>query len=195
MKNLESLVIRYQQTKDETVFNEIYAEVTSRWERFLNGLYRKYYNVDPHDINSIAHEKLYKVAMKFDESKGSFMDVLSVSIKNAVINEFKKKHRRIKHETLVSATTDDEGNEIDPMEYLATANAEDEIIEKINGREQRQLIRDLLERVDDKTRQNIVAYVQTGSFRKAAKLTGMTHAAVIKRFKKLADQLNDYITA
>src|SRR5690606_34578949 len=67
-------------------------------------------------------------------------------------------------------------------------------------KEQRQLLQEITANADPKSRQALVAFASTTSFREAAKLIGVEHKTVKNRIEKLSAarqhiSLNEYITA
>src|SRR5690625_6186132 len=75
------------------------------------------------------------------------------------------------------------------VKFIPHANAEDEAIESFQKTsEQRQLLANLLERADDKSRQAIIAYSQSKSYLEAAKLLGISNHAVKRRIEKVRSE-------
>jgi hypothetical protein len=185
--DIKLLVKNYQSTGCESSFNELYRIATAKWPSLLNRLAGKYY-LDRLDVESMANLKLYQIAKSYDPSLGNFTNALSTAIKRGCIDLVRKKKIIDDHQSLVSANTDDEGNVQDPFENLATANAEDEIIEVLQkNRDQRLLIATLMIDADDNTRQCLSAYAETGSYRDAAKLLGKNDKnAVLRPIRKLS---------
>lgn len=195
--SLNLLVSNYQCTKNELIFNEIYRIATNKWPAILRKLANKYY-IDEADVESIANYKLYEVVLTHDNSKGDFVHNLSRAIRRGCIDLVRKKKLKDAFESLVPAKTDEDGNEVNPLESLATANAEEEIIEHIQKKsDQRQLIADLLSFADDDTRESASAYMMYGSFGEAAKLLGTNKMKISRQIKRLANhfdanQFGDY---
>jgi hypothetical protein len=207
MKNnvtLSLLVKNYQITRNEDLFNEIYIRVSKKLSNLIRMFSNRFY-LDRADVESVAHFKLYEIVMTHDNTKGDFTKNLSKAIQYGCIDLVKKKKYIEAHESLVSAKTDDEGNETDPLEHLASANAEDEIIERIQKNcDQRQLIANLLKDADENTRQCLAAYAKSFSYLDAAKqLGGISDKTVKKRIRKLSlkydanrmGDIRDYFTA
>lgn len=201
--SIEFLINKYQETSSDDIFYEIYSQVTKKWKHLVKRLSTRYY-IGEDEVESMMHYKLFEVVKNHDSSKGEFANNLSTAIKRGCIDLVRRK-TLTDQESLMHAKYDDDGNEVDQLELLATANAEEEIVENIQkNSEQKNLLATLIGLADEATRQSVSAYAETFSFREAAKqLGGTTDKTVKKRIRKLSlkydkkkfGEITDYFTA
>lgn len=197
---LELLVINYNITGNEVIFNEIYNTVTEYTNKRITGLSRKY-NIDSLEVESVINFKIFQVVKAFDKSKGTFMKQLNTAIRNGCIDALRKDARE-KSDNLSFLNKDDSP---DFMDKLAPTGLSAEInaIENLQkDREQRQLLANLTVKVDDNTRQSVIAFLDAGSYGEAAKLLGVNKGTIQRRIKRIAryfdanqmGQVTDYFT-
>jgi hypothetical protein len=187
-KSIGNLIREYQSTKSEDVFNKIYLTATANWKSLFKTLSKSFPYIDETEIDSMAHVKLYEITVTYDNSKGDFYHYLSAAIRKGCLYLARKQKHRNDHESLVSAKTDDEGNEIEFFDTIERANAEDEALDSLQkNSDQRQLIAALLSNADSNTRQSVEAFMMSDSFRDAAKLLGKKDKnSVIRPIRKLS---------
>lgn len=189
---IEDLVMEYQRTFDEDVFERIYEEVSANWSKMIPRLARRYV-LDEHDVSSVAHEKLFEVAKNYEREKGTFKNMLGRAIRLGCVDLVRERKRHESHYLFddfakVERYTD------------RRANAEEECIEYLQKKyDQRQLVERLMELADDKTRQSLIAFIESGfSYTNAAKRLGTTRKTVRRRITNLAkfvhDNYRDYFT-
>lgn len=189
---IEDLVMEYQRTFDEDVFERIYEEVSANWSKMIPRLARRYV-LDEHDVSSVAHEKLFELAKSYEREKGTFENMLGRAIRLGCIDLVRKRKRHESHYLFddfakVERYTD------------RRANAEEECVEYLQKKyDQRQLVERLMELADDKTRQSLIAFIESDfSYSNAAKRLGTTRKTVRRRITNLAkfvpDNYRDYFT-
>lgn len=190
--SIEKSILIYQQTGDEQIFYEIYKKVSENWATLIPKLAKKYY-LDEHDVESVAHTKLYELVKSYDKLKGNFTHMLGQAIRRGCIDIIRQNKRR-EPETLIE--------DYSSLEFLASqrANAETECIEYIQKKhEQRQLLKTILKHADDKTRQSLIAFINSDfSYSTAAKQLGTTRKTIRRHITKLAEYFDgnyrDYFT-
>jgi len=184
--------MEYQRTFDEDVFERIYAEASANWPKMIPRLARRYV-LDEHDVSSVAHEKLFELAKSYEREKGTFENMLGRAIRLGCIDLVRKRKRHESHYLFddfakVERYTD------------RRANAEEECIEYLQKKyDQRQLVEHLMELADDKTRQSLIAFIESDfSYSNAAKRLNTTRKTVRRRITNLAkfvpDNYRDYFT-
>lgn len=185
--DINELATRYQSEKEDAVFRVLHEKVSELWNRenFLKKLANRYRK--SHDeVYSIAITKMHEVTNRFIKTETSnYYHYLSKVITNAVIDEVREEVNRSEY----ISHSYEYAMEDDPhlVKFIPHANAEDEAIESFQKTsEQRQLLANLLERADDKSRQAIIAYSQSKSYLEAAKLLGISNHAVKRRIEKVA---------
>lgn len=190
---IEDLVMEYQRTFDEDVFEMIYAEASANWPKMIPRLARRYV-LDEHDVSSVAHEKLFELAKSYEREKGTFENMLGRAIRLGCIDLVRKRKRHESHYLFddfakVERYTD------------RRANAEEECIEYLQKKyDQRQLVEALLAHADENTRQCIIAFIaENYSYTNAAKRLGTTRKTVRRRITRLSRHFDgdyrDYFTA
>lgn len=187
-KQLNNLVISYQQKWDERVFSKVYEEVTSRWKRenVFYSLARRY-GIDITEVESLAHEVLYDISRRY-EDHGDFYNFLSKVLSGKCIDLRRKYSREIDSEISLHSTVSEEDDDNPIIKFLAHANAEDEAIANLQRKsDQKQLIAQLLDKAPDKSRQALEAYIKSDfSYPQAAKLLGTKYDTVKRRVEKIA---------
>lgn len=188
-KQLNSLVISYQGNTGEEEFPLIYKEVTSRWKKTntINSLSRKY-NLDPDEVESLAMKKLFEIVGSYRET-GDFYNMLSVSISRSC-RDLRRKENKHEGNVSLDLESNDDGEEATSLaNYIPCANAEDEIIEYLQIKDdQRQLIAQLTDKAPSKCVQAAKAFVESGfSYKKAAKLLNTSAPTVKRRIEKIAN--------
>lgn len=203
-KQLNNLVISYQESKDELVAKEIHEIVTSIWERgkVLHSLAWRY-GVEIAEVESLANFLLYE-KIKTYEHVGDFYNLLSVSLSRRCINIRRDHAKFIDNEISLESSVNDEDDENPLIKFLVAANAEDEAVENLQRKsDQRQLIASLIDKAPEKCRQALKAYIESDySYTKAAKLIGVKYDTVKRRVENIANyfdpnkfgQVSDYFT-
>lgn len=185
MTRIKNLITNYQATQCETSFEEIYADFN---EQLINTARKKArdYKLAWEDVESETYFVLLKAVRSFDIEIGDFEKYLFSMLKRHLINMVKLKARYLNYTDRY-------------LEDAPTSTGNEPEIAAIK-KEQRQLLEEITANADPKSRQALVAFASTTSFREAAKLIGVEHKTVKNRIEKLSAarqhiSLNEYITA
>ena len=96
-EELDSLVVGYQKSKDQTVFESIYREVSVRWRKAIDYDVR-YASSDHHEVQAMYEDKLLKLLVSYKQSEGHFENLLASSITKGKCDLLRKRSRRRKLE-------------------------------------------------------------------------------------------------
>lgn len=198
MKNrkLNKLVVSYQENPTDGGFRRVYATVSERWtsERAIENLSRRY-KLDYNDILGMALEKLWDAVDKFEDGKSDFYSFLAVAISRGCVDIHRKLKRHQGNISLNYETDSETSEEISLLDVLPCANAEDEIVEKMQKEsDQLQLIANLIRKAPEKCRQALEAYALCDfSYTEAAKLLDTSYPTVKRRVEKIAEYFNEDI--
>ncbi|MET3658474.1 RNA polymerase sigma factor [Sporosarcina psychrophila] len=200
---IELAMDKYQATKCEVAFGELYAHIYEGSRKLVRTFSRKY-AVDESDVESMINEKILTIADKFDSSRGKFKNAVFSAVKYGCIDLARKRTTEAKYRTGVMYE-DDDGvlNEVYEIIAVASTTDEEDIIAELKKRDQRQLITFLLSNANDPTLTSASAFIETDSYRKAAKQIGSTDKTVKSRIRKLSKRYDvnlhgsyyDYFTA
>lgn len=183
---IDSLVIKYRETGSETVLVRIYEQV-HREGALVNKFTRKY-GLDSLDVESMINDKLLSLLDSHDRTKGKFITALFAAIEYGCIDLFRKKtaEDEFLEDVMIE---DDEGEQNEVYEIAEVAPTTSEL-ESHNSyiirSDQRQLIAYLLEKADEPTKLTISAFLQSDSFRGAAKQLGICHKTVAARIRRIS---------
>jgi len=201
---IDEAVIIYQTTKCEDSFRAIYEYIYGNDRKIVSAFSRRY-SLDELDVESMINEKILDIAGKFDNSRGKFKNAVYRAIKYGCLDLIKKRDREEVHTSEVMLE-DDDGNINEVYEVIAVAPTtdEDSIIEEVQKKhDQRQLIAFLLSNANEPTLTSAIAFIETNSYRKAAKQIGTTDKTVKSRIRSLSKRFDenrfgnyrDYFTA
>lgn len=148
-KKLNSLVVLYQQTKDDDTFTKIYELVAKTW-RNLEAVARSLHS-NVHEVTALYEDVLLKCVDRYD-GKTNFINFYNFSLSRARADLYKKKKRRYEFEVYIIDTDEFENDE----EYFFNRdNKEDStaatVLKKKMEANQRQLIDFLVRDADDLT--------------------------------------------
>ncbi|MCG7345354.1 hypothetical protein MHZ92_14540 [Sporosarcina sp. ACRSL] len=184
---INDAVSKYQATGCEVAFGEIY-EYIYEGGRWIVVKYARKYKLNEHDVESMINGKLIDIATKFD-MRGEFRNAVHYAIRLGCVDLLRKKKRRDKHEAEVMYEDDDGSlNEVYEILTVAPTTDESNIIEEIQKKhDQRQLVAFLISKADEQTLTSASAFIETNSYRKAAKQIGTTDKTIKSRIRKLAN--------
>lgn len=201
---INATVDKYQATQCEVAFGELYAHIYGG-SRKIVGMFARRYKIDEHDVESMINEKILTMAGKFDSSRGKFENAVFSAVKLGCIDLARKRSKEDKRTTDVMYEDDDGTlNELYEIVEVAPTTGEEFIIEEIQKKhDQRQLIAFLLSNANEPTLTSASAFIETDSYRKAAKLIDTSDKTVKSRIRKLAKRYDekrfgsyyDYFTA
>jgi RNA polymerase sigma factor (sigma-70 family) len=193
-----AMVKNYGRTGNDYVFTDIFNLIAPVLFGRVPKLAARY-QLDEQDVESEINKKVQDVIENYDESKGPFFRQLFTAIKYGCCDLCRSKN---KDKKMWGGSLDDE-NFSDKLAPTSETTAEEDAITKIQKEcEQRQLLANLIDNVDADTRQSISAYLDGGSYGKAAKLISVDKKTIQRRIKRLArkfdanqmGQITDYFT-
>lgn len=186
-------ITRYQATKDEDSFTEIYQYIYGSRTNLVMSFATRY-KLDEHDVESMINSRLLKVLARFEGTSDKFRNAVFRSIRNGCIDLYRSKVAMENHYTEVMYEDDDGAlNEI--YEIISDAPTSDEedfrITEIQKKHDQRQLTAYLLSNVSEPTLTSALTFIETNSYRQAAKQIGTTHHTIKARIRKLAKRFDE----
>lgn len=203
-ERLNELVITYQQTNSDFTFSEIYETTISKLSQLHRTLSSRY-GLDESEVESEINLKILETVKSYERDKGNYITYLRRTLRFMKADFIRKKPNNnavsainsLEHSTAL----DDFGNEVNVIETIADDEADSEAGVLVN--EQWQLVDYLLSKSDEESRQAILAFKETKSYNKAAKLLGICNKTVERRIRKIADRFDgnqfgsyfDYLTA
>lgn len=187
---INQIVRHYQETKCDVSFTQIYEYIYEK--RDLVSFFTKRYKLDELDVESMINGKILEIADKFDGTTGKFRNAVFAAIKVGCIDLARKRNTKDKYYAEVMQE-DDEGrlNELYEVVQVAPTTDENTIITDIQKKyDQRQLTAFLLSNTNEQTLTSALAFIQTDSYRKAAKLIGTTDKTVKSRIRSLSKRFD-----
>lgn len=197
-------LLLFKATQNEDAFCEIYEYVYGGGCKVNVRSYARRYTLDELDVESMINQKILEVSTKYEDTQGDFTRLIRTAIKRGCIDLKRKQARREKYETEVMFEDEDGGiNELYEIIEVAPTTNEDNIVEELKKHDQRQLIAYLISKADDSTLTSASAFIETDSYRKAAKQIGTSDKTVKSRIRRLAKRFDekrfgsyyDYFTA
>lgn len=189
-KKLNSLVVLYQQTKDDDTFTKIYELVAKTW-RNLEAVARSLRS-DVHEVTALYEDVLLKCVDRYD-GKTNFINFYNFSLSRARADLYKKKKRRYEFEVYIIDTDEFENDE----EYFFNRdNKEDStaatVLKKKMEANQRQLIDFLLAGEKDATTAIIDAFLRHPKPNPTAigRQLGLYPSTVERRLTRLATKFD-----
>lgn len=193
-----AMVKNYAITGNDYEFTDIFNLVAPVSFRRARGLAEKY-QLDQQDVESTINFKIMQVVTSYEDSKGPFFKQLNAAINKGCI-DLCRKNSPDKNQTFISLDNEDFSDKLAPT---SETTAEDDAITKMQKEcEQRQLLANLILDADADTRQSVHAFLDGGSYGKAAKLISVEKKTIQRRIKRLArkfdankmGQITDYFT-
>lgn len=184
---INELVVEYQKSGSDEVFTKIYRYIQNSNRSMIRRLSTKY-KLDELDVQAIIDDKVYEICLKYDGTKGKFLNAIYYAVRLGCIDLVRKRNRYEQHFTEVMYK-DEEENFIEVYEAVEVAPTTfDNAEQLIKKHDQRQLIVELLSNADSKTLTSLSAFMETESYRKTAELIGSTDKTVKSRIRKLANR-------
>lgn len=169
-------------------FIVFYQTFNDTHRNIVNRISRKY-GVDEHDVESELGEALIRAYGKATCAVER-MKLAYTILEQRVIDIKRKLNRREKYEGEIMVYEAESGNYTEVYEIAVVAPTTTarliNIDEELKKLDQRQLIEELLIKASVETVQSINAYLETNTYREAAKLLGTTHTTVSRRISALA---------
>src|SRR5690625_4514618 len=184
--SINEQIIKYRQTKDEEVFRRIYESI-HKGGTMIASFTRKY-GLDELDVESLINEKLLDVIDSHDPRKGKFINEVYTAVNYGCIDLLRTKTYEEEYiEDVMYENDDGEYEEVYEILQVAPTTTEDDILNEVRKRrDQRQLIANLIEKADEPTKLSISAFLNTDSYRQAAKLASTCHKTVKARIERMS---------
>lgn len=186
-------ITRYQATKCEDSFAELYHYIYSSKPNLV-GTFAKRYKLDEHDVESMINVKIFEIADKFVGTADKFRNAVFNAIRVGSIDIARSRNAREKHRTEVMyEDADGTLNEIyEIITDAPTSSEEDFRITEIQKKhDQRQLTAYLLSNISEPTLTSALTFIETNSYRLAAKQIGTSNHTVKARIRKLAKKFDE----
>ncbi|MGD7044152.1 sigma-70 family RNA polymerase sigma factor [Jeotgalibacillus proteolyticus] len=185
MLDVKNLIMEYQLTGSEECFNELYAAYAPKVFRYARkqSFQRK---LMWQDVESEANQTFYQAVKVYDTRIGDFEPFLFLMLRRRMMN--------------ISQRESTYDANIKRLAESGSEQIEDTIENSVIKKEQRQLLEDLIANATVSSRQALIAFAKSYSFREAAKQLGTTDKTVKNRILKIAEKrqnlwLADYLTA
>lgn len=182
MRKIDSLALKYLETKEEEDFNILYREFKKEYKpRYIADAKR--FSGNSHDIEALYDDALLN-AVTYYKGKSDFTNFLNVIIKNAKITYSQKVSKRKEKECLLKV--DEEGRSLFDIK-TSNCNVEDEIIKKFDTTID-DIIRGL--RLNKKTEVFLELVSEGSTVHNAACHSGLCPKTAKRRLKKIARYYN-----
>jgi hypothetical protein len=190
-EQLNTLVVEYQQSRNEDAFNEIYEVLNERWRKTRKAVARSL-RADEHTVQATYEDALLKAIEKYTPEKGEFEHMLNTYIKNSRSTVYNRSKKRYDHELYDSNQTDDESVTETAISMLpADVNVEEEIIAKEKADHS-----EVIDSLANGENETVTAIIET--FLNHSKPTptaigaelGIHHSSVIRTLKRLAGKFD-----
>jgi hypothetical protein len=184
-EKLNTLVSRYQETKDETVFNEIYETVSASWKSLET--IGKSIRADIHETTALYEDVLLKCITKYN-GEGDFAHFYYASVSRKRTDLYRKKKLLNQRETFYERDSRDEAAN---FEIESDFNLEEIALSKKEA-DQRQLIDSLLSGADETTTAIVETFLQHSKPTPTAigKQLDIHHSTVIRKLERLAGKFD-----
>ncbi len=190
---MENLISRFKETNCDLVFYEIYKTL----EKDIKGKIRFYKSkgFEEHSVIAGCDDALLESIRKWDGTKSSFRTFFRRVIDNRVIDAHRKRETQTKDEMYEMNLYD---NEDDRYQFYESGKSldefpdvESEIEEEIESKEQRQLFGEILKKVDEPLRQQLLVIADGHSANYAARQFGIHHQTLNRKIARLARSYSD----
>lgn len=192
-KEMENLISRFKETKCDLIFYEIYKTL----EKDIQGKIRYYKSkgFDEHTIIAGCDDALMESIDKWDEEKSRFRTFFKRVIDHRVIDAHRKRDSQTKRELYEMNNRENEDNRqqfYEKDKHLSEfPDVESEVVEEIESKEQRQLFREILKKVDEPLRQQLLVIADGRSANYAARQFGMHHQTLNRKISQLSRKYSE----
>lgn len=206
-EKLNSLALQYRDTRSNSIFEEIYNEVSPVWERSVQSD-AAVAGVDERDMWALYEDVLLKVIEAFDPKKSDLEHFLNSSLANAKRDLRKEKGRLYRRELfgiMKGHGADEESAATLDFESSTDIPEEDAVFSVQRKRDQRQLISFLVAQAGDDFTEKVISLLPSYDFSVTAlgKALGVHHSKVARAIKRLSryydeqkfGDVRDYLTA
>jgi DNA-directed RNA polymerase specialized sigma24 family protein len=189
-EKLNTLVSRYQETKDETDFNEIYGMVSASWKSLET--VGKSIRADIHEITSLYEDVLLKCIAKYN-GEGDFAHFYYASVSRKRTDLYRRKKIQHSRETyeIEKFGYNNEDFKDNRFQLADEFNLEEVALSKKEA-DQRQLIDSLLSGADETTTAIVETFLQHPKPTPTAigKQLDIHHSTVIRKLERLAGKFD-----
>ncbi|MCP6682945.1 hypothetical protein [Bacillus nakamurai] len=184
-EQLNSLVLKYQQTNDEKVFKEIYKLSVAKFHPTFNAI-AKSLRASVDEVFALYEDVLLRCIPTYT-GEGNFENYFMFSVKNKRANLYRDRKLRTQKEVLECCLPKDDDTSAATLEIISEETPEDTLVRKKRA-DQRQLIRSLLDQTDETTINIVEAFLSCERPTPTAigKTLGIHHMTVIRKLEKLA---------
>jgi hypothetical protein len=193
MKKLNDLVIEYQKTKDELIFNQIYEIVSKKWVNLH--FVGKSLLSDEHEATALYEDTLMRCIELFD-GKGDFINYYMAGLRKSRANLFNKYRRRFKvivpMEEDIEKSDDSNDSIAATIENIPDLYTTEEIAFQKTEADQRQLIDFLVSGADATTTAIVEAFLAHPKPTPTAigRKLGLHHSVVKRKLERLAGKFD-----
>jgi DNA-directed RNA polymerase specialized sigma24 family protein len=193
MKQLNDLVIEYQKTKDESIFNQIYEIVSEKWVN-LHFIGKSLLS-DEHEATALYEDTLIRCIERFNGT-GDFMNYYKAGLRKSRANLFNKYRRRFKvivpMEENIDKSDDSDDSIAATIENVPDLYTTEELALQKTEADQRQLIDFLLSGADATTTAIVEAFLAHPKPTPTAigKALGLHHSVVKRKLERLATKFD-----
>jgi DNA-binding phage protein len=189
-EKLNRLVARYQATKSDATFTEIYTTVSAWWSN--KKTIARSIRSNEHDVEALYTDTLMKAVERYDGS-ADFMNFYKRAVALERSNLYRKCHTKHKHEIFSQQIAGlDDGDDGNPNQLEALYGTTEQHPFKTKEADQRQLIDFLLEGADATTTAIVEAFLAHSkpNVTAIAKELGMHRQQIIRTLKRLAGKFD-----
>jgi hypothetical protein len=193
MKQLNDLVIEYQKTKDESIFNQIYEIVSKKWVNLH--FVGKSLLSDEHEATALYEDTLMRCIELFN-GKGDFINYYKAGLRKSRANLFNKYRRRFKvvvpMEENIEESDDSDDSIAATIENIPDLYTTEEIAFQKTEADQRQLIDFLVSGADATTTAIVEAFLAHPRPTPTAigRKLGLHHSVVKRKLERLAGKFD-----
>ncbi|PPA71568.1 RNA polymerase sigma factor [Jeotgalibacillus proteolyticus] len=185
MSHTKNLIKRYQETGCEDSFNELYGMYAEKAFNFAKKQSYLHW-ISRQDVESEANQIFFQAVKIYDVGIGEFEPFLYLMLRRRILTIGQKE---ITYQHYLKR-----------CQFYGRAEEDEKPEDRAIKKEQRQLLLELIANATIPSRQALVAFAKSYSFREAAKQLGTSDKTVKNRIEKIAAErskltLNDYLTA
>ncbi len=185
---MDDLIKKFNETRSDLIFSEIYRKLEKDIKSKIT--YFKSKGFEEHDIIEGCDDALLECISKWDRDKSSFKTFFRKCADLRIIDARRKKRAQYSREVYEpddfeevseGATFYDTETNIEEL-----PNTENEFIETIKNIEQRQLFEEIIEKVDEQLRQQLLVIAGGRSANYAAQKFKMHHQTLNRKLSRLS---------
>lgn len=187
---MENLISRFKETKCDFIFYDIYTML----EKDIQSKIRFYKSkgIEEHEVIAGCDDALIESIRKWDGTKSSFRTFFRMVIDNRIIDEQRKRMRQTKDELYEMNNHENDDNRYQFYEKDKHLNEFPDVesnVEELD--EQRQLFVEIIKKVDEPLRQQLLVIADGHSANYAARQFGIHHQTLNRKIARLARNYSD----